>query len=114
MNERSMTRSRPGPVPRSSDVPGISAFAVSARAHADAHGQAPADADGDSPAGVPLSRPEVDLLGLLADGLPLAVVAREVHASERTVRRRLRAICDRLGFSAPIQAVAWAARRGLV
>jgi DNA-binding NarL/FixJ family response regulator len=69
---------------------------------------------GDPPAGVPLSRPEVDLLGLLADGLPLAVVAREVHASERTVRRRLRAICDRLGFSAPIQAVAWAARRGLV
>jgi DNA-binding NarL/FixJ family response regulator len=100
MNEFSMARSRPGPAPRAgeSDIPEFPSFV----------------ADGDTPLGVPLSRPEVDLLGLLADGLPLAVVAREVHASERTVRRRLRAICDRLGFTAPIQAVAWAARRGLV
>ena len=27
---------------------------------------------------------------------------------------RVKAICDRLGFSSTIQAVAWAARRGLV
>jgi len=65
-------------------------------------------------AGAELSRQDVELLVLLADGLSLDAVARRVHASERTVRRRVRAICDRLGFSSTIQAVAWAARQGLV
>jgi DNA-binding NarL/FixJ family response regulator len=37
-----------------------------------------------------------------------------MNTSERTVRRRVRAICDRLGFTSSIQAVVWAARRGLV
>jgi DNA-binding NarL/FixJ family response regulator len=57
---------------------------------------------------------DIELLGLLAGGLPLEAVARRVNASERTVRRRVKAICDRLGCSSTIQAVAWAARRGLV
>jgi DNA-binding NarL/FixJ family response regulator len=61
-----------------------------------------------------LSRQDVELLVLLADGLPLDAVARRVNASERTVRRRVRAICDRLGLSSTIQVVAWAARQGLV
>jgi DNA-binding NarL/FixJ family response regulator len=56
----------------------------------------------------------VELLVLLADGLSLDAVARRVNASERTVRRRVRAICDRLGMSSTIQVVAWAARKGLV
>jgi hypothetical protein len=30
------------------------------------------------------------------------------------VRRRVRGICDQLGLRTSIQAVAWAARRGLV
>ena len=59
-----------------------------------------------------LTRQDVELLRLLAGGLPLEAVARRVNASERTVRRRVRAICDRLGFSSTIQAVAWAARQG--
>jgi DNA-binding NarL/FixJ family response regulator len=61
-----------------------------------------------------LSGRDVELLGLLAEGLPLEAVARRVNASERTVRRRVRAICERLGLTSSIQAVAWAARRGLV
>jgi len=61
-----------------------------------------------------LSGPDVELLRMLADGLPLEAVARRMNASERTVRRRVRAICQRLGFASSVQAVAWAARRGLV
>jgi len=61
-----------------------------------------------------LSRQEVELLGLLARGLPLESVARRLGTSERTVRRRTKAICDRLGVTAPIEAVVWAARQGLV
>jgi DNA-binding NarL/FixJ family response regulator len=64
--------------------------------------------------GAQLSRQDVELLVLLADGLSLDAVARRVNASERTVRRRIRAICDRLGLSSTIQVVAWAARQGLL
>jgi DNA-binding NarL/FixJ family response regulator len=61
-----------------------------------------------------LSHQDVELLRLLAGGLPLDAVARRMGKSERTVRRRVRGICDQLGLGTPIQAVAWAARRGLV
>jgi DNA-binding NarL/FixJ family response regulator len=63
---------------------------------------------------VMLNSQEVELLRLLAGGLPLDAVARRLHTSERTVRRRMRAICDRLGCSSSIEAVVWAARRGLI
>jgi DNA-binding NarL/FixJ family response regulator len=62
----------------------------------------------------PLSCEDVTLLGLLAQGLPLDAVGRRLCLSERTVRRRVRDICDRLGVGAPIQAVVWAARRGIL
>ena len=65
-------------------------------------------------AGGQLSRDDVELLRLLAGGLPLDAVARRLHTSERTVRRRMKAICDRLGCRSSIEAVAWAARQGLV
>jgi DNA-binding NarL/FixJ family response regulator len=57
---------------------------------------------------------EVAVLALLAEGLPLETVARRLSVSERTLRRRTRAICDRLGVPSVITAVAWAARRGLL
>jgi DNA-binding NarL/FixJ family response regulator len=57
---------------------------------------------------------ELRILALLADGLALNSVAAHVAVSPRTVRRRLRAVCDRLGLAHPIQAIVWAARRGLI
>ena len=67
------------------------------------------------PAGAePLSHQDVELLRLLAQGLPLGSVARRMRTSERTVRRRTRAICNRLGVSETIQAVVWAAHQGLL
>lgn len=61
-----------------------------------------------------LTPTEVAMLRLLADGLPVEAVARRLDTSERTVRRRTRDLCDRLGVSSTIQLVAWAARRGLI
>lgn len=61
-----------------------------------------------------VSDDEIKLLALLADGLPVEAIARRLALSDRTVRRRSRALCDRLGARAPIQVVAWAARHGLI
>lgn len=61
-----------------------------------------------------LDEEDLRLLRLLATGLPLETVARRMGLSERTVRRRARAVCDRLDVAAPIQAVVWAVRRGLL
>ncbi|MER7441470.1 MULTISPECIES: helix-turn-helix domain-containing protein [Micromonospora] len=61
-----------------------------------------------------LDEGDLRLLRLLATGLPLETVARRTGLSERTVRRRVRAVCDRLDVAAPIQAVVWAVRRGLL
>jgi DNA-binding NarL/FixJ family response regulator len=61
-----------------------------------------------------LSTEGLVLLRLLADGLPSEAIARRMHISERIVRRRTRDLCDRLHGSSAIQAVAWAARRGMI
>ncbi len=61
-----------------------------------------------------LTDDEIAMLALLAEGRLTASVAGELHLSERSVRRRVRVICTRLNVSTPIQAVVWAARRGLV
>ena len=61
-----------------------------------------------------LTGEDLAVLRLVAEGLPLESVARRVKMSPRTVRRRLRNICDRLGVAHPIQAVVWAARRALI
>ena len=57
---------------------------------------------------------DLKLLRLLATGLPMDGVARRLGLSERTVRRRTRAACDRLGFGTAIEAIVWAAHRGLL
>lgn len=57
---------------------------------------------------------ELAILALLASGLVLDAVAARVAMSPRTVSRRLRGLCDRLGVAHPIQAIVWAARRGLI
>lgn len=61
-----------------------------------------------------LSDEDVRLLAHLASGLTADVAARRLDLSSRTLRRRVRAICDRLDVNTPIQAVVWAAKRGLI
>ncbi len=55
---------------------------------------------------------ELQLLRLVAEGLQSEAIARRMSLSERTVRRRLRALCDRLNVDAPVQVVVWAVRNG--
>ncbi|MEW9533316.1 LuxR C-terminal-related transcriptional regulator [Microbispora sp. NPDC049125] len=54
------------------------------------------------------------LLAELAKGVTADRVGRSLDVSGRTVRRRLRGICDRIGVETAIEAVAWAARRRLI
>lgn len=61
-----------------------------------------------------LSRDDVRLLAVIATGIPIASVAGRLEISDRTVRRRVRVICEALGVKTMIEAVAWAARRGLI
>ncbi|WP_283134619.1 LuxR C-terminal-related transcriptional regulator [Rhizohabitans arisaemae] len=62
----------------------------------------------------PISREDIRLLGILATGLPIPMVARHLSVSDRTVRRRIRSICDELEVTTAIEAVVWAARRRLI
>lgn len=61
-----------------------------------------------------MSAGELKILALIAEGLPLTSVAARMGMSPRTLRRRVRRICDRLGVAHPIQAVVWAVRRALI
>lgn len=57
---------------------------------------------------------DLRLIRLLATGLSMEAVARRLVLSERTVQRRTKAICDGLGFGTRVEAIVWAARRGLL
>ena len=57
---------------------------------------------------------DVRLLALLADGLVLYAIARRLDFSERTVRRRIRSLCDRMGVDTPMQAIVRAVRAGVL
>ncbi|WP_406311458.1 LuxR family transcriptional regulator [Streptosporangium sp. NBC_01639] len=61
-----------------------------------------------------LSAEDLVLLAELAKGVTVDRVGRRLDISGRTVRRRLRGICDRIGVATAIEAVAWAARRRLI
>ncbi|MEV7907727.1 LuxR C-terminal-related transcriptional regulator [Streptomyces anulatus] len=63
---------------------------------------------------VGLSDEDLVLLAELAKGVTVDRVGRRLDISGRTVRRRLRGICDRIGVATAIEAVAWAARRRLI
>ncbi len=62
----------------------------------------------------PLDDSEVHLLKLLAKGLELSTIAREVSVSESTVKRQIAQIQRKLGVDNRIQAVVAAAKRGLL
>ena len=57
---------------------------------------------------------DLELLAHLASGLPMHRIAERLGMSPRTLRRRMRHLCDRIGVTTPIEAVAWAARRDLI
>jgi DNA-binding NarL/FixJ family response regulator len=64
--------------------------------------------------GPDLTDDDLGILRLLGSGLTIDAIARELGVSERTLRRRVRLICDRLGVKTPIEAVVWAARGRLI
>jgi DNA-binding NarL/FixJ family response regulator len=61
-----------------------------------------------------LDERELSLVHLMAEGLALATVARRLDVSERTLRRRIRKLCERLEVDSPVQVVVMAAKAGLV
>lgn len=63
---------------------------------------------------VELSADDLRLLAQIATGVTADIAARRLRLSARTLRRRLRVICARLGVNTPIEAVVWAARRHLI
>lgn len=63
---------------------------------------------------VTLDEDDLQLLAALATGLPTHAVARTLSISARTVQRRIRELCDRIGVRTTVEAVAWAARRQLI
>lgn len=56
---------------------------------------------------------EIAVLRLLAEGETVDVVARRLGVSERTVRRRARSACDRVGCETTVEAIVWAVRHEL-
>lgn len=63
---------------------------------------------------VRLTKEEAELLRLLAGGMPADVAARRLAISPRTLRRRTRDVCERIGVDTTVEALVWAARCGLV
>lgn len=61
-----------------------------------------------------LDEQDLQLLALVAAGLPTPAVAHRLNTSPRTLQRRIRELCDRIGVRTTVEAVAWAARRQLI
>lgn len=57
---------------------------------------------------------DILILRLLSQGHTTEVIARRLDRSERTVRRRLRAIADEIGVDSTIEAVVYAVRSRLI
>jgi DNA-binding CsgD family transcriptional regulator len=63
---------------------------------------------------VTLEGDDIEVLALVAEGLTTAGIARRMNLNERTVRRRLVRLCQRLGVSTPVEAVVLAVRHGVI
>ena len=62
----------------------------------------------------PLSGRELEVLDLLAEGLPNKLIAHRLNISEHTVKTHVASIFAKLGVSSRTEAVSQAVRRGLV
>src|SRR5713226_9763511 len=73
-------------------------------------------AGGSDPAPMPeaLTPREVEVLGLLAEGLPNKAIAARLNISDQTVKFHVSSICGKLGAANRTDAVRRAARRGLI
>jgi DNA-binding NarL/FixJ family response regulator len=68
-------------------------------------GAAPPDAD--------LSAREVEVLTLVAHGLPNKLIARQLEISEKTVKAHLTSVFAQLGVTDRTQAALWAHRHNI-
>lgn len=59
----------------------------------------------------PLTGRELEVAGLVAEGLSNRAIAARLHLSERTVESHVKNVCDKLGFNSRSQVAAWVARR---
>jgi DNA-binding CsgD family transcriptional regulator len=57
---------------------------------------------------------QLEILGLIADGIPAKVISVRLGLSETTVRNHIRGILVRLGCHSQLEAVATARRAGLL
>jgi DNA-binding NarL/FixJ family response regulator len=57
---------------------------------------------------------DVQILRELSRGRTLEAIARSIHLSERSVRRRTRRVCEMLEVEKPIEAVVRAVRSGVI
>lgn len=64
--------------------------------------------------GEPLTAREVEVLQLLAEGLPNKLIAARLHVSEHTAKFHVASIMTKLGAASRTEAVTLAARRGLL
>ena len=62
----------------------------------------------------PLTRREIEVLELLAEGLPNKAIAARLGISDQTVKFHVSSICGKLGASNRTAAVRRAVRRGLI
>jgi len=62
----------------------------------------------------PLTTREIDVLELLAEGLPNKSIATRLGISDQTVKFHVASICGKLGAANRTQAVRLAVRRGLL
>lgn len=60
-----------------------------------------------------LSEEETEVAALIAKGMGVAAMARELHMTRRTVERRIQRLRTRLGVRSTAELVALLARRGL-
>jgi DNA-binding NarL/FixJ family response regulator len=62
----------------------------------------------------PLTRREIEVLDLMAEGLPNKAIAARLAISDQTVKFHVSSICGKLGAANRTEAVRRALRRGLI